>query len=418
MEAVVKLPEVQTLFKARSTVKGSVTRVTNKLKESLTLETGGKYDFTSLNKKAIQDNYEKLKGNIQALEKAHEAFVSKCLDASKAAGVSEQIVQVFEEEQEQDLDNNKNNAFDAIGLYEFEYKAALDQYLHSIQEQNKVSSAGSQDIDSQSMKKKAKAGIKKMLNRWTVMVEEWDILVKNSKKTTEKTADLTAEQLGKEVILLNAEKELSSLETEWKQLYEFYLQLGDELDQADYGEKAASEAINFNLSEQIKLKGEVIGELKRIVESQKFKAVESKVVTPVESRNGLKLKGLTAPQFSGKAEDFASWKERFLALVPKGRSNEEVAALLELSIPSKKVYLLRGCQQDDYEGMLDILQKELAPTRDIINNVKLQLTKMKKISADDKEGDRKFINMVEELEKISRDLKAVNDISVLAILAH
>ena len=43
---------------------------------------------------------------------------------------------------------------------------------------------------------------------------------------------------------------------------------------------------------------------------------------------------------------------------------------------------------------------------------------MKKISADDKEGDRKFINMVEELEKISRDLKAVNDISVLAILAH
>ena len=62
MEAVVKLPEVQTLFKARSTVKGSVTRVTNKLKESLTLETGGKYDFTSLNKKAIQDNYEKVKG--------------------------------------------------------------------------------------------------------------------------------------------------------------------------------------------------------------------------------------------------------------------------------------------------------------------------------------------------------------------
>ena len=54
-----------------------------------------------------------------------------------------------------------------------------------------------------------------------------------------------------------------------------------------------------------------------------------------------------------------------MALVPKGRSNEEVAALLELSIPSKKVYLLRGCQQDDYEGMLDILQKELAPTRDI-----------------------------------------------------
>ena len=64
--------------------------------------------------------------------------------------------------------------------------------------------------------------------------------------------------------------------------------------------------------------------------------------------------------------------------------------------------------------MLNVLQRELAPTRDVINNVKLQLTKMKKITPDDKEGDRKFITMVEELEKISRDLKAINEISVIA----
>ena len=101
-------------------------------------------------------------------------------------------------------------------------------------------------------------------------------------------------------------------------------------------------------------------------------------------------------------------------MVPKGRSNEEIAALLELSIPQKKVYLLRDCRQDDYRGMLTILQRKLAPTRDVINNVKLQLTKLKKITADDKDGDRKFIYMVEDLEKISRDLKSINELSVLA----
>ena len=39
---------------------------------------------------------------------------------------------------------------------------------------------------------------------------------------------------------------------------------------------------------------------------------------------------------------------------------------------------------------------------------------MKKITAEDKEGDRKFITMVEDLEKITRDLKAINELSVIA----
>ena len=78
------------------------------------------------------------------------------------------------------------------------------------------------------------------------------------------------------------------------------------------------------------------------------------------------------------------------------------------------MYLLRECRQDDYRGMLTIQKRELAPTRDVINNVKLQLTKIKKITADDKDGDHKFIYMVEDLEKISRDLKSINELSVLA----
>ena len=209
------------------------------------------------------------------------------------------------------------------------------------------------------------------------------------------------------------------VESEWMSLNCFYLELDNQLEAAEYDDKAVQEAVQFDLSSKIKEKGDVVMELRRLAEFQKVKKLDSssKEVVTVASKEGgsaLKLKGLTAPTFTGKAEDFASWKERFLALVLKGRSKEEVAALLELSIPSKKVYLLRECKQDDYEGMLDILQRELAPTRDVINNVKLQLTKLKKITAEDKDGDRKFISMVEELEKISRDLKAINELSVLA----
>ena len=51
--------------------------------------------------------------------------------------------------------------------------------------------------------------------------------------------------------------------------------------------------------------------------------------------------------------------------------------------------------------MLDILQKELAPTRDVVNAVNLQLSKLKRITSDDKESDKKFVLMVETIEKWS-----------------
>ena len=129
------------------------------------------------------------------------------------------------------------------------------------------------------------------------------------------------------------------------------MELSDQLENSEI----TSEVGKFDVKQQIGIKGDIIAELKRIAESQRLKGSQSQdssfVSADKEEKSALKLKGLTAPQFSGKAEDFASWKERFLALVPKGRSNEEIVALLELSIPQKKVYLLCECRQDDLKGM-------------------------------------------------------------------
>ena len=60
MEQVLKAQEIQTAQKKRSNAKRQVTRIANKLKESLKLEKGQRYDFSKLNKKAIQDDYEAL----------------------------------------------------------------------------------------------------------------------------------------------------------------------------------------------------------------------------------------------------------------------------------------------------------------------------------------------------------------------
>ena len=99
--------------------------------------------------------------------------------------------------------------------------------------------------------------------------------------------------------------------------------------------------------------------------------------------------------------------------MPQGRSNAEVCVLLEQAIPEGKRYLLRSCEQD-YNEMFTLLQKELAPTRDVVNSINLQLSKLKRITADDKESDRKFVHMVETIEKIVRDLEAIDSLSAIA----
>ena len=95
------------------------------------------------------------------------------------------------------------------------------------------------------------------------------------------------------------------------------------------------------------------------------------------------------------------------------RKTAETAVLLEQAVPENKRYLLRDCGED-YEKMLDVLQRELAPTRDVVNSINLQLSKLKRITSDDKESDKKFVIMVEAIEKMQRDLNAIKRLSVLA----
>ena len=394
METILKSQEIQTALKARTTVKSSVTKISKRLKDSLILEPDQKYDFSKLNKKIIQDDYEKLQGSLQALEKAHDTYVEKVSTAAGGATITEASLEAFEDEQDKDFQQYRVKALDAMSLYEFEYTTALNQYLANIKEENKSSVSSLQSGDAKMDKDKSKTAAKKMINRWSGVMSEWSVLVTNIQKTTNETAGCSFEELEKMTILIDAEKKLQDVYSCWKSLMEFHTVLLDQLYEADYDDQQIADSTKFDMNEQIRIKGDIVNELERIFEFKKLKDFSTSAPTDStggEERSSLKLKGLTAPQFSGKAEDFASWKERFLALVPKGRSNEEVAALLELSIPAKKVYLLRECRQDDYNGMIDILQRELAPTRDVINNVKLQLSKLRKIEATDKDGDKKFI---------------------------
>ena len=151
-----------------------------------------------MNKRIIQEDYEKLKSKYDELETSHVSYVNKCLDAAKVAGVNLSDMEAFESREDIDLEKYRTEAYDAIGLFEYEYKTGLDEYIIGLKDEAKANFTPS---------KKEKAEAKRMLNRWLCVKEEWSVLITGLQKVTSTTTSQTFEQLSKEVLPLDAEKE-------------------------------------------------------------------------------------------------------------------------------------------------------------------------------------------------------------------
>ena len=216
MEEVLKSQELQAANRARAAVKSSVTKAAKKLKSSLTLDAGQKYNYATINKLAIQEDYSKLKGNLNVLKDSHDKYVKDCLKAAIEKGVTAEGIEAFETKEDSEFEEYRNVACEAIGLYEFEFKTGLDQYLKNIQEEAKV-------VPTKSVSNKSKADAKKMLSRWFCIKEQWKVLIEDAQDAIKDISDYSKAELDKKDILFDATKSVSEIETEWKVLSDFHL---------------------------------------------------------------------------------------------------------------------------------------------------------------------------------------------------
>ena len=427
MEAFLTSQEVQAAKNARKTAKGALTRVANQLKKFLVLEPGKKYDFPVLDKYSIKADAEKLAVNLKYLQDANEKYCEVGKEALRLKKANEDIFSQFEQSVDDYWAESRKDATILLNLYDFEYKTSLDRYLKNIEEEGKISVPlnSQSDTEIKTIKKKAETDLRRQLNRWDLLKAEWFCLLEPLEKDIESTINLSNEELLKQSILIDADTKISSLKENWDNVKKFQEMLFDIFDQGGLDYDEGLKKMDFDSVKEAKRLHPVIKELERfsvvLKQQQASKTVEvvpsrtenSDTVVSTEKAAPLKMDKISTPKYSGKAEDFASWKERFCALVPQGRSNAEVCVLLEQAIPEGKRYLLRSCEQD-YNEMFTLLQKELAPTRDVVNSINLQLSKLERITADDKESDRKFVHMVETIEKIVRDLEAIDRLSAIA----
>ena len=113
--------------------------------------------------------------------------------------------------------------------------------------------------------------------------------------------------------------------------------------------------------------------------------------------------------FSGNARDFAPFKRDFLAIVVPHRDASQIGIYLKQAVPEKHKYLIANKDLHDWRGMLDILEDELASHKIVIDQTVAEIEKMRIPST-----DKAFVELVESLEKIERDLTTLEQLGEIA----
>ena len=89
-----------------------------------------------------------------------------------------------------------------------------------------------------------------------------------------------------------------------------------------------------------------------------------------------------------------------------GRSDPEIGALLREGLNTKEKDLLRNNDLADYNDALDILQNEYGKPEQVLSDVNDELDKLKPPTGE--KADEDFVDFVEKIENICRDMETVS----------
>ena len=116
------------------------------------------------------------------------------------------------------------------------------------------------------------------------------------------------------------------------------------------------------------------------------------------------MQKLTPPKFSGLYRDFPKYKRDFNTIVAvEGRSAIDIGATLKESIPKKHQHLIDNLSMDKHLEMMQILTRKFGGSRLIVAEVVSEIRNMKPVTT-----DKMFIEFVDSIDKIHRDLVELN----------
>ena len=386
-EEALKSSDPKEIKRLRGSISTQITIDINLLAKELAKKTGGSFDLDKMCHQIIKIQKEKLLTHFDLIQKLHERYVER-----REEGIDEAAEQSLVSEDVQyleDIVTKIGPILDEIEAYEECQKDA-----------NKAKSLAKCDDENKEAVTKAKKEFSVVHEKLKTKVDEIIATEEGSDKRAELIKLLPVESMIHDLtVALNGVKDSCNT---LKESFQATQKGGEEKFAADH--EYDSEYSNFvDLNMQLKVFEQAKANLAAATTTVVTGTVDTKKCAPLKVNKPDTLK------FSGQARDFAPFKRDFMAIIVPNRDDAQIGIHFKQAIPSKHQHLIANKELKDWEGMMTVIEEELATPKIIVDQTVGEIERMKTATS-----DKSFVEFVDALEKIQRDLLTLDQLSEIA----
>ena len=389
-EEALKSSDVALIKRCRSSMSTQISSDLILLNRELSKKDDSRYDLSSINDQLVQSKKKHLNDHFELILKLHERYIEL-----RTEGVTET--------EESELMIADMKYINDIETKVYAAKALLAQYDEELKVKIKTTSLCN--------------SLEPTTVGFNISKEHFSMIVKNVKSKSSDIIEAIEDKSLKEsaILTLPLDTMIDSITTSFDDLKLRSSKLTEILHASGRTTDTRADIISeTSLYHDLSLQLNQYNSIKTLA-LRTSSAVEGKFdpscdSSPVVAKAlPLKVGKPDAVKFSGNSRDFASFKRDFLAIIVPNRLDAEIGIHFKQGIPDKYKHLISNKDLVDWQGMMDTIEGELATPKIIIDQAVAEIEKMKVPTT-----DRGFIEYVESLEKIVRDLKVLDRLPEIA----
>ena len=379
--ALKKSRDLNELKKFRGAIKGQVTSALNKLEALFTQRIAEDYDHNRIFVSEVNQVESKLKSSLDLFLKLHD----RCCEFRDEGADADGEIELLTED---------DNYSDEVTGKVYPMYGQIEDYRRSV----------------------ARFELTKTIPVLERNFEDSYAAYGHTKRKAQQIIQcldgLTSEEIveAASVQVQPAERAKEELKQRFEEIVAAANKLKDALIARGDSEDSIAGRLKFDRMEETVKVGDINVDLEKIVTVQKLNSTKnttssvlSSTFKEPEASTPIKLTKPEPLKFSGQIRDFASFKNKFETIVVPNRSAVDIGVHLLQAIPAKHQHLVANVKLENHVEMMKILAEEFGTVDRIVDSVVSEMERIKPVNS-----DKAFVEFVEKIEKMHRDLKTVD----------
>ena len=392
--------DIKVVKAAISGVKGQITKYTNRLHTILSLKKGNDFDLSQISHVEVSQGKLKIEENFKLFQQL------QIRDCELRGGDDEEDIKTAEEEEEK--------VFSEVCSKVYPVLDSVAAYIASYDKSKDLSSKAEQEVKSKENETKTINALKdSIVNKELAQaraLQKFNVEKEAALKVTALTRDLSDDEDISSIANIRFQP-IATVRDSLKQSFDELDTLSNELCALLVSRGDAQQditlKIKFDYAKEYKEMKDIFIDLGVMELAQTGGGSTSKIPSSLAkdstSATPIKISKPDPIKFSGQPRDFAPFKREFEAIVVPRRDASDIGFHLKQAVPSKHRHLLNNIELSNYKEMMEVLRQEFGSRGKVVKSVTVEIDKMKVVTS-----DIGFVEFVEKLEKMKRDLESVN----------